>query len=284
MSLHDLGIFPCLRFYIFSSQKDIDPTSFPEYSNLKVGLVPSVDSLCPYRGPAEGQQLALALALIEVFCTLLSDLDHISSGRRSEGLVRCRLNLILFHCLAAEERYRNAVAAHASIVAPDFEILPGQTSPTLPSSCYSIGREILRLGVETAFSNEVEYNRRARLLYGTADFALRYGSVEEMSTNMVVVAVSGETTARQGEGRCLALMSIVHSRRKEDGRKNATVYGVCSDGVEFYFLRIDNDSKYSRIGTGLDWYWGKSSDIVSHIRNVIRLALEVTPTSTPTRP
>lgn len=69
----------------------------------------------------------------------------------------------------------------------------------------------MRLSVETAFTNEVEYNRRARLLYGTADFALWYGSVEEMSTNMVVVAVSGETTARQGEGKCLALMSMLES-------------------------------------------------------------------------
>ncbi|EQL38502.1 uncharacterized protein BDCG_16758 [Blastomyces dermatitidis ER-3] len=95
--------------------------------------------------------------------------------------------------------------------------------------------------------------------------------------------MGGETTARQGEGKCLALMSIVHSRRKEDGRKNATVYGICSDGVEFYFLRIDHDSKYSRIGSGLDWNWGKSSEIISHIRNIMRLALEGTPMSTSTR-
>ncbi|OJD17285.1 hypothetical protein AJ78_02619 [Emergomyces pasteurianus Ep9510] len=217
--------------------------------------------------------------------TLLSDLDFVSSGRKSEGLVRCRLNLILFTCLAAEERYCNAVLADPSIAPPNTEILSRQTSPTPSTASWNCsGPEMVRLSVETAFSSEIDYNRRARLLYGTADFALWYGSVEELATNLVVVAVSGEATARQGEGKCLALMSIVHSRRREDGRKNATVYGVCSDGVEFYFLRLDNDSKVSRIGTGLDWNWGKASVIVSHVRNIMRLALEATPTSTPTRP
>ncbi|EGE77399.2 hypothetical protein BDDG_00336 [Blastomyces dermatitidis ATCC 18188] len=110
-------------------------------------------------------------------CTLLSDLDHISSGRKSEGLVRCRLSLILLNCLAAEERCYNAVISDQSIAPPDSEIIPGQASPTLSGASWCpVGPEIVRLSVETPLSSAVEYNGRARLLYGTADFALWYGS------------------------------------------------------------------------------------------------------------
>ncbi|PGH31198.1 hypothetical protein GX50_06030 [[Emmonsia] crescens] len=304
--MHPLVTQHCMDF-VFWLRDKLSPLLPQDFGNLLLTRIEMVNQVMQDILPADNMRLGDVVEIFKLehdkdpsiwdlpsedMCmvphclrTLLSDLDYVSSGGKSEGLVRCRLSLILFTCLAAEERYCNAVLADPSIAPPNPEILSRQTSPT-PStvSWISTGPEMVRLSVETAFSNEVDYNRRARLLYGTADFALWYGSVEEMATNLLVVAVSGEFTARQGEGKCLALMSIVHARRKEDGRKNATVYGVCSDGVEFYFLRLDNDSKFSRIGTGLDWNWGKASDIVSHIRNIMRLALEATPTSTPSRP
>lgn len=36
---------------------------------------------------------------------------------------------------------------------------------------------------------------------------------------------------------------MVHHIRKQEGRKNTTVYGCVSDSRQFFFLRIDNESK-----------------------------------------
>ncbi|KLJ12425.1 hypothetical protein EMPG_12543 [Blastomyces silverae] len=303
--MHPLVTRHCMDFVYWLRDK-LSPLLPPDMRNLLLARIEIVNQVIQDILPADEVRPEDVIGMFKLKCdkdpsiwdlpcmdickvphclsTLLSDLDQISSGCKSEGLVRCRLSFILFNCLAAEERCYNAVVSDRSIASPNLEIIPGQEFPTLSDASWCpVGAEIVRLSVETPLSSAVEYNRRARLLYGTADFSLWYGSAKEMATNLVVVAVSGETTARQGEGKCLALMSIVHSKRKEDGRKNATVYGICSDGVEFYFLRIDHDSKYSRIGTGLDWNWGKSSEIISHIRNIMRLALEGTPMSTPTR-
>ncbi|OAT05647.1 hypothetical protein BDBG_02006 [Blastomyces gilchristii SLH14081] len=156
-------------------------------------------------------------------CTLLSDLDHISSGRKSEGLVRCRLSLILLNCLAAEERCYNAVISDQSIAPPDSEIIPGQASPTLSDASWCpVGPEIVRLSVETPLSSAVEYNGRARLLYGTADFALWYGSAKEMASNLVVVGSDGwGDHGAAGGGKMFGpyeYVSCIRGGRRAEGR------------------------------------------------------------------
>ncbi|PGH10172.1 hypothetical protein AJ79_05527 [Helicocarpus griseus UAMH5409] len=227
--------------------------------------------------------------------TLLSEFDYVSSGQKCPGLTKCRLNLILFACLAAEERYNSARLVEPFVAESSARPHADEpTPPTLSTSSESalsrsatwipVGAETVRMGMEMDFTEVVDYNKRARYLSGKADFVLWNGPVTEMGATLVVVSVGGELTARQGEGKCLALMSIIHNRKKNGGKKCTTVYGMCSDGVEFYFLRLDNDSKFSRSGAALDWNWGMSSDIVSRIRYIMRTTLEATPTSTPMKP
>ncbi|GFF95986.1 hypothetical protein IFM47457_10645 [Aspergillus lentulus] len=74
----------------------------------------------------------------------------------------------------------------------------------------------------------------------TVDYALWYGSRQDLETNFVVIR-----SDMLMEDECwmpLAAMSIIHYARKKAGR-NAEIYGVCTDSYKWTFLHLNSKSQ-----------------------------------------
>jgi len=100
------------------------------------------------------------------------------------------------------------------------------------------------------------------MLTGFADYSLWYDEPKTMGTNLVVVEAKRSGNAGSGEAQCLAYMgrlnsqegmkfdsvlslivlAIVHDIRKLAHKRHKVIYGICTDGAQYQFLRIDNNS------------------------------------------
>ncbi|KAI2702042.1 hypothetical protein DTO012A7_1007 [Penicillium roqueforti] len=82
-------------------------------------------------------------------------------------------------------------------------------------------------------------------LVGRPDYSLWYGNEEDVAVSVVVVETKGVESVTSGVSQTLGYMGCVHRRRKDLQKKDATVYGVVSDGQCWWFLKINNDSEWS---------------------------------------
>jgi hypothetical protein len=97
-------------------------------------------------------------------------------------------------------------------------------------------------------------------LVGKSDYAVWYGETEEINVNVVIMEAKRRLYASTGLPQCLAymgkyliifllqlkfnlLLGIVHRLRKEAGKEDCAVYGIALDSEDFFFLKINNDSK-----------------------------------------
>lgn len=44
----------------------------------------------------------------------------------------------------------------------------------------------------------------------------------------------------------MQFLGLVHAGRKERGKTDATVYGIATDSIKFFFYRIDHSGKVSQ--------------------------------------
>ncbi|KAJ5257379.1 hypothetical protein N7524_008935 [Penicillium chrysogenum] len=88
----------------------------------------------------------------------------------------------------------------------------------------------------------VKWHRRKYFLTGRPDYGVWYGEEEAVSLNVVVVEAKREPG---GTEQALGYMGCIHRQRKELKKKDCTIYGIASNGYDFVFLKIDNDSKWS---------------------------------------
>ncbi|KAH8816418.1 hypothetical protein F5884DRAFT_852854 [Xylogone sp. PMI_703] len=252
--------------------------SLPE--DQKSALVRKIKDLDPPYGPSLPANSLGAEEVMKIF-NIKDDLNNNHwylpkeqfSSPQNEACMRGRLNAILISCIASERR-RVDQASHQP--SPTTTGYSGDKRPTTP-----ITPEPVQLQFETALIYPVQYKNQNRTFTGLADYTLWYESAEDMGANLVVVEAKKKNAARTRESQCLSYMAVVHNTRKAAG-KNSSVFGISTDGWEFYFLRIDNDSRYSVLY--LDWKWGDPKRIVSIIRFIVRSAIESTPTATLTRP
>lgn len=84
-------------------------------------------------------------------------------------------------------------------------------------------------------------------LVGRADYSLWYGNEEDVAVSVVIVETKGTLSVSTGVSQTFGYMGCVHRRRKDLQKKDSTVYGVVSDGVYWWFLKINNDSEVSRL-------------------------------------
>lgn len=84
------------------------------------------------------------------------------------------------------------------------------------------------------------------LLSGRPDLAIGYESTEKGKPNPIDTFLAIVEAKKQGIfdsafTQLLVYMGIIHQERIRQ-KKNATVYGICTDGTRYIFARVDNDS------------------------------------------
>ncbi|KAL9046812.1 MAG: hypothetical protein Q9214_000454 [Letrouitia sp. 1 TL-2023] len=101
-----------------------------------------------------------------------------------------------------------------------------------------------------------------------------------LDTNLIIVEAKKAGSASACLGQLTAYMGAVHAFKKDEQKENSIVYGVASDGLEFRFCRINNQSNWSRSRL-MEWEMGDKSKIYSVFRSLIRIAALSSPSTSP---
>ncbi|KAI9767531.1 MAG: hypothetical protein M1840_005568 [Geoglossum simile] len=265
-------------------KKDLSPPSLPAGS-LQFDEVVKMFRLKANLDESENTWGLAANELCDVpsgLSTILNELSYVTGdSHKNEAFARCQVNATLISCIAAERRFAEEIAgkpvglSFASGQPPSMMDLERPVTPTEAKP--------VQLQFETPLKFLVEYKGQKRLLTGFADYSLWYDE-EDMGTNLVVVEAKRHGNAGSALAQCLAYMAIVHETRKKAHKRHKVVYGVCTDGLQYQFLRIDNNSAVTA-SQPFVWGLGPSGNktIVSYIRYIVRAAINSTPTTSPAK-
>lgn len=97
-----------------------------------------------------------------------------------------------------------------------------------------------------------EDKRRSFLLSGHPDIAVGYESTEHGKPNPIDIFLTIVEAKKQGMfnsafTQVLVCMGIIHRERIRQKKRNATVYGICTDGTRYIFAEVNNKSIVSFI-------------------------------------
>ncbi|KGO73427.1 hypothetical protein PITC_085650 [Penicillium italicum] len=144
-----------------------------------------------------------------------SDRAH-GSSCANEASIRCKLGLLL-------------VCAH-----------------DLVSSSSDQSARPLNIQMERTWAySPVKYDGKTRMLSGRPDYGVWYGEKEEFDLNVVIIEAKRPNGCTYGIPQALAYMGCVHKQRKDLGKTDTTVYGISSDTMNFTFMKLDNESRWS---------------------------------------
>ena len=119
-----------------------------------------------------------------------------SSSGSNEAFARCRLNMILLSCLAAERQHTSEIQAVSS-----GSISSDDQRPSTPSQLP------VELKLKTPLSCTIQYKGEERALTGVVDYSIWYDdSLESMAANLVCVEAKKENYAGTGRAQCLGYM------------------------------------------------------------------------------
>ncbi|KAJ5907372.1 hypothetical protein N7495_000054 [Penicillium taxi] len=133
------------------------------------------------------------------------------------------------------------------------------------------GRQLV-FGTEGVWSfrpvklKRVGERKKVVMLNGRSDYHLWYGSQADAAVNVVVVEAKAPGLAQFSIAQALGYMGkysqdlhydswksnfklfegIVHRKRKDEGKKDTKVYGMCSDGEYWFFLKINDKVEWSQ--------------------------------------
>lgn len=141
----------------------------------------------------------------------------------------------------------------------------------------------LKLLHKTQLSRKVMHKGEEIILTGSADYTLYCESQMKGSfgTNLVIVEAKKTGFADGGLPQLLSYLGIVLASRRGQGKANAVVYGIASDGVVFRFCCVNDDGAFC-LGAPLDWRMGNHKDcIYSMIRKIMRTTALSSPSITP---
>ncbi|KFZ17437.1 hypothetical protein V501_01711 [Pseudogymnoascus sp. VKM F-4519 (FW-2642)] len=141
----------------------------------------------------------------------------------------------------------------------------------------------LELSHETPLSGEIVFKGEDRILTGFADYSLFYESKSKdtLGTNLVIMEAKKTGFSDGALPQLVSYLGIVPTARREQGKSNAVVYGIASNGVVFRFCRVNNDGQFSQ-SAPLDWRMdGHKERIFSTIRMIVRTAALSSPSTTP---
>ncbi|KAL2844372.1 hypothetical protein BJY01DRAFT_188926 [Aspergillus pseudoustus] len=145
-------------------------------------------------------------------------LEMLAEDPKNEAECRLQINSLFLDSLKKE---RCALAASAT------------PPPYLPS-----------FTLESSLDLEVIYKGRKIKVTGDMDYSMRYAR-DDTAAGLVVLEAKNLRTMSSGLAQCLTYMAMIHTIRKSQGRENAVIWGIVSNGSDFQFLRIDNDTKVS---------------------------------------
>ncbi|OJJ63451.1 hypothetical protein ASPSYDRAFT_234953 [Aspergillus sydowii CBS 593.65] len=189
---------------------------------------------------------------------MLADWDEAFTGAdQNEQVIRGRLNSIVVSILAAKRREQHGPGQH------------GATSNE-PTPQY----KSLRWALERTLNFNWKIKEKMTKIQGRVDFALWYGSREDVETNMVVVEAK-----RLDEADLGVPQAIIYMARKQAGRTNWPIYGIATDSWDWHFLRLDPNGVVSK--HFMDWR-RDPIEVVSWIHKIMDQAACLTPVSSQT--
>ncbi|KAJ5458273.1 hypothetical protein N7475_009661 [Penicillium sp. IBT 31633x] len=136
-----------------------------------------------------------------------------------------------------------------------------------------------RIGIQTErhwVFEPVRHEQKKFALIGKPDYAVWYGKVDDTAVNIVVVEAKSIGSAGKGIPQCLGYMGMVHRLRQREKKKNCTVYGMATDAQAFFFLKIDEKSKWSMVSAVA--LTGKFNHVLGMLVYLLRKASEASPT------
>lgn len=159
---------------------------------------------------------------------MLDELDVLSApSSDNEAFARCRLNLILLSCLAAERKHTSEEQAVSSSSISSDTQRPSTTS-SLP----------VELKLETPLSCTIQYKGEQRALTGLVDYSIWYDdSLESMAANLVCVEAKKKDYAGTGRAQCLGYMGKLREYR------NPLVTELMAKCLQPSFIRFERYTK-----------------------------------------
>ncbi|OJJ00155.1 hypothetical protein ASPVEDRAFT_149127 [Aspergillus versicolor CBS 583.65] len=103
----------------------------------------------------------------------------------------------------------------------------------------------------------------------SANYMLWHGGPQELDVSLVVVEAAREGNALSAMRMALPSMGMIHRARKDADRLNCSVFGIGTDGYQWVFAAIDNNSEYSWISIEWDTLENQTQ-IVSHLSRIMR--------------
>ncbi|KAL4782579.1 hypothetical protein BJX76DRAFT_358841 [Aspergillus varians] len=196
---------------------------------------------------------------------MLADWDEAFRGAdQNEQVIQGRLNSIVVAILAAKRReeYGHHGAGKGSNKRTSTESLTQYKS--------------LRWALERPLTFKWKIKGKMTEIQGCMDFALWYGSRENVETNMVVVEAKRLHNASLGVPQAIIYMAILHNARKQAGRTNSPIYGIATDSWDWNFLRLDPNGVVSTRFVN----WHKDPiEVISLIHKIMDQAACLTPVS-----
>ncbi|KAL0634831.1 hypothetical protein Q9L58_006264 [Maublancomyces gigas] len=129
------------------------------------------------------------------------------------------------------------------------------------------------------------YANHDYVLSGRADFAIGYGTTEHggspIDSYLILVDTKHAGTFAVVWLQMMACVRMVHRNYVKGGKQNATVYGICSDGMRYRFVAVGNN--------GLLWkspelsIVSQRTHVYSYVQHILSAAEFSTPSISPTK-
>ncbi|KAL4786921.1 hypothetical protein BJX76DRAFT_354735 [Aspergillus varians] len=95
------------------------------------------------------------------------------------------------------------------------------------------------LDLETTLHYNTTIDSIDVMVNGRADYAVWYDQKsDKLATNLVIAEAKAPGAAVKGINQCFGYMAVVHRTREDHCQSDNTVFGISSDGRDFYFLKI----------------------------------------------
>ncbi|OJJ46680.1 hypothetical protein ASPZODRAFT_166894 [Penicilliopsis zonata CBS 506.65] len=140
--------------------------------------------------------------------------------------------------------------------------------------CY---KDFFKILYETKLTYKVRYDHQTRALHGVADMTVWWGDPRKLGTNLAIHHVWPGDNWETRVNECLAYLAMGREVRKRAGHQNTAMYGMCTDGYRWIFLKIHSDGrvsfspdlKYSRVP--------EAEEILAHTRRILEEATKMKP-------
>ena len=108
---------------------------------------------------------------------------------------------------------------------------------------FSARKVSLAFEVSLTAYGEDKYDKSIRVK-GRSDWTIRYGDRRKKSDiRLLAVKTKGERATFIGMPQLIIYMTVVHQARRKSKKENTTIYGILSDGVNWWFAILTHQGK-----------------------------------------